>query len=450
MSNTTSNIPFHLPNLPKPQDVYGIRPDNSNKASVRPELPPELTRYFAHDFVDKPVPPENHTDIQPKPLESTQLTYIDTLDGLKVLRSKLCVVDEFGVDLEANNYRSFQGITCLMQISTRTEDFVVDTLKLHHSIRYYLGSVFLDPTKRKVMHGAGNDILWLQRDFGIYVCNLFDTMQASRVLKLDRNSLQYLLIYFCGVLANKQYQTSDWRIRPLPRDMLHYAREDTHYLLYIYDKMRSRLVSGAGRRLYDFDDPLLEVYSRSHKICTVIYEKEVFNDESYKNIFGLDEVGLNPTQMNVVAKMYKWRDELGRQKDESTGYVMPNKLLLEICEKMPKSKSELMSICDAHQRQNHPLIEKNIAQLMKIIGVSELKSKVSDVQHRQSGSEIEAEIQYQIKRPRGYFVTSAVYPQACYISAIHPPPVYCVPARRPLVMSPIYCTYPNYYKYQIC
>jgi len=37
---------------------------------------------------------------------------------------------------------------------------------------------FKDPTKRKVMHGADRDIMWLQRDFHIYVCNLFDTGQV--------------------------------------------------------------------------------------------------------------------------------------------------------------------------------------------------------------------------------------------------------------------------------
>lgn len=33
---------------------------------------------------------------------------------------------------------------------------------------------------KQVMHGAGRDIIWLQRDFSIYVCNLFDTGQVWR------------------------------------------------------------------------------------------------------------------------------------------------------------------------------------------------------------------------------------------------------------------------------
>lgn len=37
-----------------------------------------------------------------------------------------------------------------MQISTRTEDFVIDTLKLRIHIGPYLREVFKDPTKKKV------------------------------------------------------------------------------------------------------------------------------------------------------------------------------------------------------------------------------------------------------------------------------------------------------------
>jgi len=54
------------------------------------------------------------------------------------------------VDLEHNQYRSFQGLTCLMQISTRTEDFIVDTLKLRDHVGKHLREVFMDPTKKKV------------------------------------------------------------------------------------------------------------------------------------------------------------------------------------------------------------------------------------------------------------------------------------------------------------
>lgn len=51
----------------------------------------------------------------------------------------------------------------------------------------------------KVLHGSDSDIVWLQRDFGIYVANLFDTGQAARVLAYPSAGLAYLLSHFCSV-----------------------------------------------------------------------------------------------------------------------------------------------------------------------------------------------------------------------------------------------------------
>ena len=51
----------------------------------------------------------------------------------------------------------------------------------------------------KVLHGADKDIQWLQRDFGIYMANMFDTGQASRVLEYPGHGLAYLLQHFCAI-----------------------------------------------------------------------------------------------------------------------------------------------------------------------------------------------------------------------------------------------------------
>lgn len=50
-----------------------------------------------------------------------------------------------------------------------------------------------------MLHGSNWDIQWLQRDFGIYVANLFDTGQAARVLQLHGLGLAFLLNRYCGV-----------------------------------------------------------------------------------------------------------------------------------------------------------------------------------------------------------------------------------------------------------
>jgi exosome complex exonuclease RRP6 len=146
-----------------------------------------------------------------------------------------------------NLYRYFQGFTCLMQVSTREKDYVVDTIALRSSLRDALAKHFLDATKLKVFHGADMDVQWLQRDFGIYIVGMFDTGQAARVLELPSKGLAYLLSHYCGVKADKRYQLADWRLRPLTPEMIGYARGDTHHLLYVYDRLKQQLAAaGAG------------------------------------------------------------------------------------------------------------------------------------------------------------------------------------------------------------
>ncbi len=55
-----------------------------------------------------------------------------------------------------------------------------------------------------MLHGADSDVQWLQRDFGIFVANLFDTGQAARVLQLPSHGLAHLLAHFCDVKARTQ------------------------------------------------------------------------------------------------------------------------------------------------------------------------------------------------------------------------------------------------------
>ena len=59
---------------------------------------------------------------------------MDTAAALRSMAERLAGVAEVAVDLEHHSHRSFQGITCLMQISTRSEDFVVDALALRNDL----------------------------------------------------------------------------------------------------------------------------------------------------------------------------------------------------------------------------------------------------------------------------------------------------------------------------
>jgi len=113
--------------------------------------------------------------------DMTTPIWVDTEEALVDMCRTLEMQQEIAIDLEHHSYRSYQGFVCLMQISTRDQDFLVDTLELRGSL-HLLNQSFTDPNIVKVLHGAESDIVWLQQDFGVYIVNMFDTYHASKLL----------------------------------------------------------------------------------------------------------------------------------------------------------------------------------------------------------------------------------------------------------------------------
>uniref|UniRef100_A0A669E6F1 Exosome complex component 10 n=1 Tax=Oreochromis niloticus TaxID=8128 RepID=A0A669E6F1_ORENI len=379
-NSNTPFIPkiFIKPNAVKPLPSYFT---NKQMRKERPEdldVPAALADFihqqrtqehvddmFAHPYqyeLDHLTIPENLlSKPEPqmyKPVAETKLSFVDTLEDLVALNEKLCKLSEFAVDLEHHSYRSFLGLTCLMQISTRGEDFIIDTLELRSEM-YILNEAFTDPSIVKVFHGADSDIEWLQRDFGLYVVNLFDTHQASRALNLARHSLDHLLKHFCSVDSDKRYQLADWRVRPLPDEMVQYARTDTHYLLYIYDCVRVQLLD------FNHGQPglLQSVWNKSRSISLKKYVKPIYTEESYLELQRKQKKSFNTQQLTAFRLLFAWRDKLARQEDESTGYVLPTHMMIKISEELPKEPQGIIACCNPVP----PLVRQYINELHLLV-----------------------------------------------------------------------------------
>uniref|UniRef100_A0A2K5XRP5 Exosome complex component 10 n=1 Tax=Mandrillus leucophaeus TaxID=9568 RepID=A0A2K5XRP5_MANLE len=360
-----SNTPFLpkifiKPNAQKPLP-QALSKERRERPQDRPEdldVPPALADFihqqrtqqveqdmFAHPYqyeLNHFTPPDSVFQ-KPQPQVSTQPQFIRCLVIFKV---------------ESYSFGSFLGLTCLMQISTRTEDFIIDTLELRSDM-YILNESLTDPAIVKVFHGADSDIEWLQKDFGLYVVNMFDTHQAARLLNLGRHSLDHLLKLYCNVDSNKQYQLADWRIRPLPEEMLSYARDDTHYLLYIYDKMRLELWErGNGQPVQ-----LQVVWQRSRDICLKKFIKPIFTDESYLELYRKQKKHLNTQQLTAFQLLFAWRDKTARREDESYGYVLPNHMMLKIAEELPKEPQGIIACCNPVP----PLVRQQINEMHLLI-----------------------------------------------------------------------------------
>lgn len=91
-----------------------------------------------------------HADaIPPHSFADTPFTWVETKEAFDMMLEKLRLSQELAVDLEHHSYRTFSGFLCLMQISTREEDFIVDTLALREELQE-LNELFTDPRIVKV------------------------------------------------------------------------------------------------------------------------------------------------------------------------------------------------------------------------------------------------------------------------------------------------------------
>ena len=85
-----------------------------------------------------------------RPMEESKAIWVDTYEGVLEMLEELKKAAEIAIDLEHHDYRTYTGLTSLMQISTRDCDWVVDTLKPWRQKLEVLNQVFADPKIIKV------------------------------------------------------------------------------------------------------------------------------------------------------------------------------------------------------------------------------------------------------------------------------------------------------------
>lgn len=369
---------YHPTNLPKPQLLFETKPENTTTSPFRPFLTlkphaaipldkslalrpneqgtPQYLHPYATEISSYEYPSFVYTRSNPTlytPFSTTTATFVNDLEDVYPMLQELKKAPVIAIDLEHHDTHSYIGIVSLMQISTRDHDWIVDTLRPWRRKLEVLNEVFADPSILKVLHGAHMDIMWLQRDLGLYVVGLFDTHHASRVLGYPAGSLAYLLKHFVDFDAQKQFQTADWRMRPLPPDMFDYARSDTHFLLYVFDNMRNELVERSNFDNYD-KDKAQAVLERSKETALQRYEYSAYDVKKgqgangWFNSLQRAPVMFSKEQFAVYRRVHQWRDTVARQEDESPHQILTKQALMNISQALPRDIPSLL-------RFSHPI-----------------------------------------------------------------------------------------------
>lgn len=262
---------------------------------------------------------------RPGPLVVTSQTAFDEMLG------QLRAQPRVAIDTEADSLYSYYEKVCLMQFSIPQADYILDTISFKNIEP--LGELFADPNIEKVFHACEYDVLSLKRDYSFAFENIFDTMVAARILGWKQVGLGTILEQHFGVKLDKRFQRADWGKRPLAPELIDYARDDTHYLLRLYEVQRAALEK-ANR--------LKEARAEFERLTRVSWSEREFNPNRYGTLEGAKE--LDPVSLGVLRELYALREELARKQDRPLFKILSNVALVRVARTQPRTLAELAAL----------------------------------------------------------------------------------------------------------
>jgi ribonuclease D len=256
--------------------------------------------------------------------------YLDTPDSVSRWMSSIGGSKLVALDTEGASFHRFVDRIYLLQVSTRERTAVIDPLPIGNPGS--LGALVEDPGVEIVFHDADYDLRLLHQDYGWQVRNVFDTRVAAQLLGIKAFGLAALLEQFFGVKLDKKHQRADWSMRPLTRDMLDYAAQDTMYLPALRDELKARLEQ---KNRWSW---AREEFTR---LEATRWEPD---DEAaaFMKIKGARD--LSRRELALLRELVAWRNAVAGELDKATFRVIGNESLFEIARSAPRDRTALSAI----------------------------------------------------------------------------------------------------------
>jgi len=257
--------------------------------------------------------------------------YIDTAPAADHFLSAVEQSATIAVDTEGASFHRFVDRIYLLQMSTRDVTAVLDPLAIGQPAA--LGRILESDRIEKVFHDADYDLRLLHQDYGWNTRRLFDTRVAAQLLGIRAFGLAALLERSFGLKLDKKHQRADWSMRPLPRDMLDYASQDTMYLLELRDRLAAELES-AGRWSWAAEE--------FERLEGTRWEEPEGEDTGYMRIKGARD--LDRRELAIFRELVRFRDGIARELDRATFRVAGNEALFAVAKERPQTLDALGAI----------------------------------------------------------------------------------------------------------
>ncbi len=256
---------------------------------------------------------------------------IDNRADLDALAQDLLSEKTLAFDTEADSFYHYFDKTCLVQVATRRQIYLIDPLACGGPAELApLAPIFASPDICKIFHAAEYDIFVLKRDCSFQFANLFDTMISAQPLGYPSVGLAGLAKRHFDVDLPKDEQRSDWSKRPLTAKQLSYAAADVLYLIELVEKLKKELRK--AKRLEWAKEEFEALAKRE-------WPERDFDALGYLRIKRARR--LDPRGLSVLRELYLLRDHRAREIDRPPFKVLGNRTLLEIAEQRPTRLADL-------------------------------------------------------------------------------------------------------------
>lgn len=259
----------------------------------------------------------------------TEISYVfvDSQERLTQAAEALSKCPRLHLDTEFDSGRGPTRL-CLLQISSGTEIFLIDTLRLTQLD--VLAQALARPEVEWVLHAGLQDLELIAQRLHVRAPErLFDTQVAYALLSAENNvALSYLCHRLLGVRPSPGHQADDWVRRPLSESQLRYAAGDVKHLPALADALSQRA---------EAKNRLALVYEASHEALEPAREPAApLSLESFRNAWQL-----GPLSQAGLRFLIEWYEQLTGDEKRS---APDNKTLLALAARLPESVDALARV----------------------------------------------------------------------------------------------------------
>lgn len=279
---------------------------------------------------------------------TTSHEWVEDTPALEAAIARLKDAPYVGVDTEADSRHHYPEKTCLIQIGSGDEVYIVDPLaNVDVSL---LGPLLADQSVQKLFHGADFDLRGMNRDWGFEVHNVYDTNVSGRFAGLERFGLAMLIEDLLGKILPKdqRLQRADWSKRPLSTEALEYAAGDVVYLADVRDAINLRLEE-RGRTAWVAEELL-----RLEQIRWSPPDPET----AFLSVKGASK--LPDRALGVLKSLYEMRDAEARRINRPTAFIVPSDAMIAMAAKPDVDLTEVKGLSPNLLRRLGPNIRRAI------------------------------------------------------------------------------------------